>query len=40
MPESKMIEFGGTSTENIEHNLYGFEIFFENEERRAGIDGV
>jgi len=40
MTESKMIEFGGTSTENVEHFLYGFEIFFQNEERRAGADGV
>lgn len=31
MPEPKIITFGGSPSENIEHFLYGFEIFFHKQ---------
>ena len=38
MAELKMIEFGGASSENVEHFLYGFEIYFQREESRTPGD--
>lgn len=38
MAELKMIEFGGASSENIEHFLYGFEIYFQRKESRTPGD--
>ncbi|RPA90797.1 hypothetical protein L873DRAFT_1795281 [Choiromyces venosus 120613-1] len=36
MSEIKLLDFGGAPGENVEHFLYGFEIFFEHEARKAG----
>ena len=38
MPEPKMIMFSGSPGENIEHILYGFEIFFHNQASTLGED--
>ena len=38
MPEPKMIIFGGSPGENIEHFLYGFEIFFHKQASTLGDD--
>jgi len=38
MAELKMIEFGGASSKNVEHFLYGFQIYVQREESRTPCD--
>jgi len=40
MSDFKLIDFGGEVGENVEHFLYGFQLFFEEQARRAGPNAI